>query len=85
MDDDGYFHSTTSKPLDWKPERLDSNFLTKVVMDVSDICERLNGIELDCLGLVSTAGSNLRSTTSVNGKLLYDKNWNQDYNDATII
>lgn len=85
MDDDGYLHSTTSKPLDWKPERLDNNFPTKVVGDVSDICERLNGIELDCLGLVSTAGSNLRSTTSINGKLSYDKNWNQDYNDATII
>ena len=84
-DDDGYLHSTQSRPLEWKPEKINYNFPMSVVRDQSEACRQYNGIPLNCLGLTSTAGSNLRGTTSVNGKLSYDSNWRQDYNDPTII
>ena len=84
-DDAGYLHPTTSKPLEWKTERLNRNFPMNVVGDVSDLCRQYNGVTVNCLGLTSTAGSNLRSVPCIDGKLSYDRNWHQDYKHATII
>lgn len=82
-DDAGNRYPTTSKPLEWKTERFDPYFPVSVVQDQSKMCERCYGIPVDCLGLVCSAGANLRSEMTIKGTPV-TKNGRQDIEDGTI-
>lgn len=82
-DDYGNLYPTTSKPLEWKTERFNPNFPMNVVQDQSYQCTLCNGIPVECLGLVCSAGANLRSTMKISGTPV-TKNGRQDIEDSTI-
>lgn len=83
IDRNGELHPTETKPLNWKPSYVDFNFPNSMITDQSVLCKQHNGMPVCCLGLTPTAGCNLRSTTSINGELIY-KDGHQEYEDSTI-
>ena len=85
VDNQGFIHPIKSHPLQWKTDRLNRDFPTSVVKNTSKLRKQMNGEAMDCLGLVSTAGSNLRSKPNGAGHLIYDQNWDQDYVDGSIV
>ena len=52
------------QPMYWTAYMANHNFPTGVIRDVSYMRDRYNGTAVNCLGLMSNQGSNLRSETN---------------------